>query len=86
MSKYRKYDEDVKKLIIATRNPDLFPELQIPRTTALYWISNANKIRKKSAHITSSKTQILKVAKELEIEKYKSFVVSKKLREELKKK
>jgi transposase InsO family protein len=86
MTKYRKYDDDIKKLIVATRNPNLFPELSIPRTTALYWISNARKSRSKSTHKTSSQTQISKVAKELEIEKYKSFVISKIFREELRKK
>tara|TARA_Y100000296_G_C5164796_1_gene253939 strand:+ start:1871 stop:2110 length:240 start_codon:yes stop_codon:yes gene_type:complete len=48
-SNYRKYHPDIKEMIIETRNPNLFPELNIPRTTALYWIKNAGKVRKKSA-------------------------------------
>ena len=36
--KYRSYSEEVKNEIIRTKNPNLFPELKIPRTTALYWI------------------------------------------------
>jgi hypothetical protein len=35
---YRKYDPWVKKMIIETGNIRLFPELSIPRTTALHWI------------------------------------------------
>ena len=34
----RTYDHRVEEQIIRTRNPDLFPELGIPRSTALSWI------------------------------------------------
>ena len=34
----RSYDHRVKAQVIATGNPDLFPELQIPRPTALSWL------------------------------------------------
>ena len=34
----RTYDHRIKEQIIRTGNPDLFPELQIPRSTALSWI------------------------------------------------
>src|SRR5512145_950326 len=34
----RTYDHRVKSQVIAARNPDLFPELEIPRSTALSWI------------------------------------------------
>jgi len=34
----RSYDHRVKAQIIAADNPDLFPELEIPRATALSWI------------------------------------------------
>lgn len=40
---YRKYDDSVINMIIETRNPNLFPELKIPRTTALYWINHSKK-------------------------------------------
>lgn len=42
MSKYIKYDSDIKKMIIETRNPNLYPELNIPRTITLYWIEKAD--------------------------------------------
>ncbi|MGE0174042.1 MAG: hypothetical protein AB7T49_14690 [Oligoflexales bacterium] len=37
---YRIYDHRVKQLVVATGNPELFPELRIPRSTALTWIRN----------------------------------------------
>ena len=44
MSNYRKYDDQIKEMVIKSRNPDLFPELNIPRTTALYWIRQSKEI------------------------------------------
>jgi putative transposase len=38
---YRRYDSSVKDAIARSRNPNLFSELNIPRTTALYWIKTA---------------------------------------------
>lgn len=35
---YKNYDPMVKKMIIESGNINLFPELNIPRSTALYWI------------------------------------------------
>ena len=35
---YKKYDPAIKQLIIQSGKPDLFPDLNISRTTALYWI------------------------------------------------
>lgn len=40
-SKYRSYPDQIKNEIIRTKNPNLFPELKIPRTTALYWIKSS---------------------------------------------
>jgi hypothetical protein len=40
---YKKYDDHIKQLIINTGNPCAFPELGIPRTTALYWINKSKK-------------------------------------------
>jgi len=37
---YKRYEDRVKYLVSKTKNPDLFPELSIPRTTANYWIKN----------------------------------------------
>lgn len=39
--RYNKYDSSVKNMIIQSNNPRLFPELKIPRTTALYWIKQS---------------------------------------------
>ncbi len=39
--KYKNYDPWVKKMIIDSGNPNLFPELNIPRTTALYWVKHS---------------------------------------------
>lgn len=36
--RYRTYDPRVKEMIIRSGNPNLLPDLKIPRTTALYWI------------------------------------------------
>ena len=38
---YKKYDPWVKQMIAESRNVNFFPELAIPRTTAIYWINNA---------------------------------------------
>lgn len=37
---YRSYDHRIKKMIIKSANPRLFPALNIPRSTALSWIRN----------------------------------------------
>ena len=45
---YQKYPDQVKYSIAKTKNPNLYPELSIPRSTALYWIktySNRNVLR-----------------------------------------
>lgn len=34
----RAYDHRIKQQIVRTRNPDLFPGLGIPHSTALSWI------------------------------------------------
>ncbi|MBC7429451.1 MAG: hypothetical protein H7336_12610 [Bacteriovorax sp.] len=41
---YKKYDPMIKKMIIETKNPNLFPEYNIPRSTALYWINQSKEI------------------------------------------
>lgn len=41
---YKKYDPMIKKMIIETRNPNLFPEYNIPRSTSLYWINQSKEI------------------------------------------
>ncbi len=37
--KYKKYDPEVKAMVSMTARPDLFPEMNIPKMTALYWIN-----------------------------------------------
>ena len=86
MQKYRSYSIDVKEMIIKTRNPNLFPELGIPRTTALYWLRNAGKSRLISTSKSKRNYQILKVVNELNKETYKIHVISKILREDLRNK
>jgi transposase InsO family protein len=41
---YRKYDPMVKKLIIQSGNRNLFPELNIPRTTINYWLCESHEV------------------------------------------
>jgi hypothetical protein len=38
MPRYRSYDPRLKQAIAHSRDPNLFPELAIPRSTALGWI------------------------------------------------
>lgn len=83
-SKYRKYHPDIKEMIIETRNPNLFPELNIPRTTALYWIKNAGKVRKKTAFKESKDKQKNAVANKLKQERYKTYLLSEVIRHDLK--
>ncbi|RYZ93600.1 MAG: DDE domain-containing protein [Proteobacteria bacterium] len=45
---YRRYDSDIKNAVAASRNPNLFPDLRLPRTTALYWIRTARKTPERS--------------------------------------
>jgi hypothetical protein len=47
MSKqYRKYDSSIQEAVILSGNTNLFPHLNIPRSTALSWIRNSKKKRK----------------------------------------
>lgn len=41
---YKKYDPAIKKMIADSGQPNLFPELKIPRTTALYWIEKSREV------------------------------------------
>lgn len=43
--KYRHYPDSVKLEVAKANNPYRFPELEIPRTTALYWIKNSRKMK-----------------------------------------
>ena len=37
---YRTYDHRIKRMISKSGDPNLFPQLEIPKTTALNWIMN----------------------------------------------
>lgn len=43
--KYRHYPDLIKLEVVRSNNPYYFPELKIPRTTALYWIKKSRKIK-----------------------------------------
>ncbi len=69
---YRKYDDSVINMIIETRNPNLFPELNIPRTTALYWINHSKKkISLKNSQTPEYKRIVNEANKELANERTK---------------
>ena len=36
--KYKSYSSEVKAAIVSSRNPNLFPNLSIPKSTAQHWI------------------------------------------------
>ena len=42
MTRYRTYPETVKRAVASSRNPYMFPDLNIPRTTALHWIKQSS--------------------------------------------
>lgn len=42
--KYNNYSSEIKRQIMESGNPNLFPELNIPRSTARYWIERAKPI------------------------------------------
>ncbi len=40
---YRQYDHRVRNMIAMTKNPDLYPDLKIPKSTARSWIKAGKK-------------------------------------------
>ncbi|MAX67095.1 MAG: DDE-type integrase/transposase/recombinase [Bacteriovoracaceae bacterium] len=72
--KYRKYDPMVKKLIVESRNRNLFPELNIPRTTINYWLDHSKEIVT-SDKVSSYDVALKNVDKELYKEKAKSHIM-----------
>ena len=59
--KYKNYDPRVKQMVIRSRNPNLFPDLNIPRTTALYWINKSkDKVAYDSAYFSNEEITDLK--------------------------
>lgn len=59
--KYRNYDHRVKQMIIRSRNPNPFPDLNIPRATALYWINQSkDKVQYDSSFVSNEEITDLK--------------------------
>ena len=52
---YKKYDPAIKKMVIESGRFDLFPELKIPRTTALYWIQKSREVNAYELKISDHK-------------------------------
>ena len=58
--RYAKYDQNTIYMVSKTRNPNLFPKLNIPRSTANYWIHNRQHLKIKiqsSESFTKSELQ-----------------------------
>lgn len=72
---YRRYDHRIKRMIHKTKNPNLFPELNIPRSTAMTWIKNGigDIVTIEAFNRTDDEiiTENLKLKEELEIAKTK---------------
>lgn len=50
----KKYDPMIKQMITESGQPNLFPELSIPRTTALYWISKSKEVSTSTIRISEN--------------------------------
>jgi len=60
LKKYRRYNHKLKLAAAQGKNPYRFPELKIPRTTALYWIKKAEALESISpAKIESERIHLL---------------------------
>lgn len=62
---YKNYDPMVKKMIIETGNINLFPELKIPRSTALYWVQKSKSPVVALSSGKIEKAQIVELKKEI---------------------
>ncbi len=51
---YRHYPDSIKLEVAKSNNPYYYPELEIPRTTALYWIKKSRKIKLSSHDFVES--------------------------------
>lgn len=72
--KYRTYDPMVKKLIIESRNRNLFPELRIPRTTINYWLNHSKEVLCTNK-VSTYEMAIKSINDDLYKEKAKSFIM-----------
>ncbi len=75
MRKYRRYSESIKLEVVRTENPYRFPELEIPRTTALYWIKKSTDLEKHSGEMVESE-RVRKLHQEVERQRYLLELVS----------
>lgn len=75
---YKKYEDQIKEMVIRSGDPEIFPNLKIPRSTALYWIKNSKKkIRVNKISIEDSVNNIItNLKKELEVERAKNIFMS----------
>lgn len=65
-------------MVVRSGNPNMFPELNIPRMTALYWIRSAKKkVKIKEANLDKALLEkIRRLEKELEVERAKNLFLS----------
>jgi putative transposase len=63
--KYRRYPDSVKLEVVRARNPYRFPELKIPRTTALYWLQTAREVEDLAPQVIESE-RVQKLCHEIE--------------------
>lgn len=61
---YKSYDPMVKKMIVESVNIYLFPELKIPRSTALYWVRKSKTPAIVLSHSKIEKAQVVELKKE----------------------
>ncbi len=66
MAGYRVYDHRVKQAIASTRNPCLFPQLSIPRSTAMTWIRSGVRDVVTAADIDADRDTLLEKIANLE--------------------
>lgn len=69
MSK-RTYDHRVRSAIARTGNPSLFPELNIPRTTAQHWIREGEKKIITTPQFTKTESELVVEVENLKREKF----------------
>lgn len=74
---YRKYPEAVKIQIAKSQNPYLFPEYDIPRTTALYWIQHHHTASQKISEDSLTEKRIKDLEKSLQKERALTTLVEK---------
>ncbi len=77
ISRYRTYNPEIKRQIMESGNPNLFPGLNIPRSTARYWIEKARPIKSEGMIDKSLKDRIKKLEKELIRERQKVMFLEK---------